>query len=307
MKIVNSHYVPQLTDKQRLSDYLTGIFSELPSRKSVKKAIRRGEVMIDGEVVGTGHWVLPQQQIQLLENTQTLPKILELKMPVIYEDDTLAVINKPAGLVVSGNQFRTVQHALLYNLATSDLPDALRLPRPVHRLDAATSGLLLIAKTATAIQNLSQQFAMKQVQKRYRAIVSGGTAEEGVINIPIENQESESYFRCIKKVPSLKNQWVSLLDLFPKTGRTHQLRIHCAESGFPIMGDQLYGKEGNILWKKGLFLAAVELQFLHPLTRERIMVKITEPNKFKLLMEREERRFKEKKALFKKSKNGVDT
>lgn len=294
MNIINTHITSPSTKKQRLSDYLIGVFPELPSRKSVKKAIQRGEVLIDGNTVGTGHWVLPEQQIQLLENTQTLPKILELDIPVVYEDDALAVINKPAGLVVSGNQFRTVQNALLYNLTTSNLPDALRLPRPVHRLDAATSGLLLIAKTATAVQDLSQQFATKQVQKRYRAIVSGSTPEEGLVDIPIKNQKSESHFRCVKKVPSLKNEWISLLDLFPKTGRTHQLRIHCAQSGFPIMGDQLYGKKGNILWKKGLFLAAVELQFSHPLNHEKAVIKITEPNKFKLLMEREERRFLKK-------------
>ncbi|MFK7933803.1 MAG: pseudouridine synthase, partial [Saprospiraceae bacterium] len=212
MKVINEHRVPNLQKSSRLSDYLVGVFVELPSRKSVKKAIQRGEVWVNEKVAGTGHWVETGQQIQLLENTQSLPKVLELKIPIVYEDDYLAVLNKPAGLVVSGNQYRTVQNALLFNLKPSLLPDALRLPRPVHRLDAATSGLLLVAKTANTVRDLSTQFANKTIKKRYRAIVAGATPAEGTITQPIDNQLATSLFIRIQKSPSLKNKWVTLLD-----------------------------------------------------------------------------------------------
>lgn len=293
--VLESHIVPTLSQSQRLSDYLIGIFATLPSRKQVKKAIRRGDVRVDGIIADTAHWVQTGSAIELLESTHLLPKIWEQSLPVVYEDDYLALVNKPSGLVVSGNQFRTVQNALLYNLKKSPCTDALRLPRPVHRLDAPTSGLLLIAKTASAIQHLGQQFEHKTIKKQYTAIVSGHTPPTGEISMPISMRPALSRFERIEQVQSLKNDWISLLHLYPETGRTHQLRIHCANSGFPIMGDALYGTKGKILWKKGLFLAATALEWIHPHDGTSRRVSIVAPSKFERLMEREERRFRQKR------------
>lgn len=291
MKILQSHIVPPETPTERISEYARKIFPNIPSRKGIKKAILRHEILLDGKPVETGRWVQPGNQIDWVDLELKEPKILPLKLEVVYEDEYFAAINKPAGIIVSGNQFRTVENALLFNISKSDEIDALRKPRAVHRLDSPTSGLLLVAKTAFAHLNLSQQFEAKAISKKYQAIVIGDINMEGVLENPINGKPSFTHFKKIKTVPSLKNEWLSLVDLFPKTGRTHQLRIHLSNFGFPILGDALYGKEGLILKHKGLFLCAVELNFSHPKTGEKVKVKINVPQKYRTLLRREERRW----------------
>lgn len=292
MKILQSHIVPPNTATERLSEYARKIFPNIPSRKGVKKAILRNEILLDGKPVETGRWVQPSNQIDWVDLELQAPKILQLKLDVVFEDEYLAVINKPAGIIVSGNQFRTVENALLHNISKSNEKDALRKPRAVHRLDSPTSGLLLVAKTALAHLKLSQQFEAKTILKKYQTIVIGDIIEEGILEKPIDGKIALTHFKKIKTIPSLKNEWLSLVDLFPETGRTHQLRIHLSDFGFPILGDALYGKEGLILKHKGLFLCAVELNFFHPKTDEMVEVKINAPQKYETLLRREERRWK---------------
>lgn len=279
----------------RISDYAIGIFPQIPSRKGLKKAIKRGEIQIDGVTVQTGNWVKSGQKIDLIEIDRKPSKIYELALPIIYEDEQLAIINKPAGIVVSGNQFHTVQNALLHNLTRSNVIDGLQLPKPVHRLDHATSGLLLIAKTASANIYLSQQFADKTIQKRYQAVVFGQLIEpKGMIEEKIEGKTAITSYEVVQVVPSLKTDYLSLLNLYPKTGRTHQLRIHLSNLGHPILGDKLYHKDFPLLKGKGLFLCAVELTFTHPKTQEQMNFCISPPNKFTLRLAQEKRRFRTK-------------
>jgi RluA family pseudouridine synthase len=263
----------------------------IPSTQGIKKAIKKGAIRVNDEVVGTGLWVEPNQKIELVDLENTPPKKYELALEVIFEDEYLAVINKPAGIVVSGNQYKTIQNALLFNLNPSQQKDALDWPLPVHRLDSPTSGLLLIAKTKQARIQLGQQFENKTIQKRYRAIAVGQIPESGEWNVPIEGAKGLTTFKTLKTIPSLQNEWLSLVDLFPHTGRTHQLRIHLSEAGFPIVGDKIYGKKGNILKGKGLFLTAVELKFIHPVHQNEVCLKIDMPHKFDSLIEREVRRW----------------
>lgn len=291
MKILQSHIVPPNTPQERLSEYARKIFPNIPSRKGIKKAILRNEILLDGKPVETGRWVQPGHQIDWIDLELKTPKILPLKLEVVFEDEHLAVINKPAGIIVSGNQFRTVENALLHNISKSNEKDALRKPRAVHRLDSPTSGLLLVAKTALAHLKLSQQFEAKTILKKYQTIVIGDINEEGILEKPVEGKVALTQFKKIKSVPSLKNGWLSFVDLFPQTGRTHQLRIHLSDFGFPILGDALYGKQGLILKHKGLFLCAVSLSFDHPKTGERMELKINAPQKYETLLRREERRW----------------
>ena len=102
---------------------------------------------MNGKTGTTGLWIEVGFKIELIDLEINPPSIYELSLEVVYEDDDIAVINKPGGIVVNGNQFRTIQNMLLYNLHPSKVPNALKIPRPVHRLDAPTCGLLLIAKT----------------------------------------------------------------------------------------------------------------------------------------------------------------
>ena len=289
--VLATHVVPTIEVSQRLSDYLCGVFVQLPSRKSVKTAIKKGAVYVDGKKGHTGDWVKSDQEIQLIDLDKAPSKILKMPMEVLYEDAYLAVLFKPAGIPVSGNQFRTVENALLYNIQPSTELDALKQPRAAHRLDAPTSGLLLIAKTKQARINLGAQFEAKTIQKRYQAIVIGAAPKQGEIKLPIEGKASLSVYECLQTVDSLKSGQLSLLNLYPKTGRTHQLRIHLSALGFPILGDALYGTEGLILKHKGLFLTAIELNYQHPISGKEQSIVLPTPYKYEALLKREQRRF----------------
>lgn len=287
MQLLDQHKVSDLPTSIRLSDYARGIFTQLVSRKSVKRAIKSGALQVNGAPKDTAYWVQVGDEIQLFELALTPPRPLDLSLDVLFEDEDLAVIYKPAGIVVSGNQYRTITNALSHNLSPSLRKDALAWPHPVHRLDQGTSGPLLIAKTSIAHVRLGQFFENKRIQKRYRAVCIGEVPAAGVMDFPIEGKTSRSTYRTVKTVPSIKNGQLSLVELIPETGRTHQLRIHLSRLGYPILGDALYGKEGYILKGKGLFLAAVALQFPHPRTGETCQVSVPQPLKFDKRLARE--------------------
>lgn len=293
MTVINQHSVGKLNKDIRIYDYLTDVFEQLPSRKSIKKALKKGLVSVNGKHVGSAYWIQENDEIFLHEDVSKSPKAYELDLEVVFEDDYLAVINKPAGLIVSGNQFRTVQNAIVKQLKPSSQIDALNWPKPVHRLDKATSGLLIIAKTGKAIMRLSDAFKNGEVQKSYEALVVGSSLEQGVINVKLEGQEAETSYKKLSEVPSLKNEFISFLRLEPKTGRTHQIRKHLQSIGHSIVGDQLYPpKDGHVFTHKGLFLASVEVSLKHPILGDELEVKINTPQKFLSYLKREERRFK---------------
>jgi len=292
MIVRHTHIVPKNIVGIRLSDYAHGIFPQIPSKKGVKKAIKAGAVYVNGQIGKSGDWVQTGQKIELVALDQKPAKIYQFDLPVLYEDDYIAIINKPAGIVVSGNQFHTVQNALLHNLKPSSAVDAFKLPRPVHRLDHATSGLLLIAKTTTANMALSRQFDNKTIQKRYQAVVTGKLSVAiGHIDEDIEDKSAITNYEVLQTVPSLKTKYLTLLNLFPLTGRTHQLRIHLSNLGHPILGDKLYHKTAPLLKGKGLFLCAVELTFKHPISSQKINFRIDPPNKFAYRLSQEHKRW----------------
>lgn len=283
--------MPQDAPHQRLSDYANGLFDELPSRKAAKKAIDRGLFRIDGAAADTSRWVVPGMLIELIDEAPPVQKAFNCPMQVVYEDDSMAVVIKPAGLPVSGNYFHTVQNALPQLLIPSPLTDAMPVPRPVHRLDSPTTGLLAIAKTYSAAKFLGQQFADKSARKKYFAVVCGSVPAQGECRLPIGEQVAHSSWRLAGTAPSLRYGTLSLLELEPHTGRTHQLRIHCAQMGWPIYGDTQYGADIDIVAGKGLFLAACKLSLIHPLTGLRMDAEMDIPAKFASLFERETRRY----------------
>lgn len=231
------------------------------------------------------------QTIDLLETPQSQPKIFELPLEILFEDHQMAAIHKPAGFSVSGNAYKTIYNALPFNLEKSTEPDALPWPTPVHRLDNQTSGILLIAKTKTAQIALGNQFENHTIQKKYCTVVIGEVLKNGKINSPIEDKTAETDFEVVTVVNSLRFEHLSLLNVFPKTGRTHQIRIHLASIDHPIFGDKLYVEEKLLHRGKGLFLCSQEILFLHPKTSEEINLKIGIPHKFESLLLREQRRW----------------
>lgn len=288
---IATHIVPTLDQQQRLSDYLCGVLEALPSRKSVKNAIKKGRVYLNGVRAYTGDWVQEGQEIKLAEEAPSAHKVFRLSLEVLYEDAYLAVVIKPADYLVNGNAFQTIERALPFNLRTSNQVDAYLQAKAVHRLDRPTSGLLLIAKTATAHQHLGRQFENKTIQKRYQAIAIGTLPPSGSMNRPVEGKAASTTYQVLETVSSLKSGSLSLVDLYPQTGRTHQLRQHLAHVGCPILGDALYGIEGLILQHKGLFLRAVGLEFIHPITNKTLVFNLPTPHKFTALLAREQRRY----------------
>ena len=281
IKIKSTYQVSNIEVETRFSAYCELYIIEIPSKKGIKKAISKGELQLNGSKVEGGRWLKEDDVITFVDLELTPPKSYHLKLDIIFEDEDLAVIFKPAGINVSGNQFKTIQNALLYNITPSTNNDALNWPLPVHRLDNQTSGLLIIAKSKLARVKLGQAFENKiDIVKRYQAVVIGKIDELGEVSVDIEGKQSLSTYTRLKVVRSLKNEFLSLIELSPKTGRTHQLRIHCASLGFPILGDKLYGVEGMVLKNKGLFLCATGIAFLHPVTNVKLNFSVDTPYKF---------------------------
>jgi 23S rRNA pseudouridine1911/1915/1917 synthase len=278
MNIRESHIVPPQEGPSRLQEYAVGIFHTITTRSAVKKAIKKELILVNGNIGVTGTYINGGEEISLLESPPK-HKAFHLQLEVLFEDDYLAIINKPAGIAVSGNSFATIDNALAQNLEPSQQEDAVR-PRPVHRLDYPTSGLLLIGKTSSSIQRLSQLFEKKEIQKTYHAITIGKMNPEGTISTPIDNKEALTQYWLLSFQSSQRFVRLNLLKLSPKTGRRHQLRKHLASLGNPILGDKEYGTQGLILHGKGLYLHASRLEFIHPFTEEIMNIKCELTKKF---------------------------
>lgn len=207
-------------------------------------------------------------------------KKLVFSLTVLFEDDHLAVIHKPAGILVSGNRLKTIANALTQNIQASTLPDATK-PQPVHRLDYATTGVLLVGKTNSSIRALNKLFEEKLIEKTYFAATIGDMNDQGLITSAIDGKESESSYRVHQSVPSERFGQLNLVQLHPHTGRRHQLRKHLASIGNPILGDKDYGIEPFILRGKGVYLHAYSLKFTHPFSKKDIFVQDDLPQKFK--------------------------
>lgn len=289
--IISNIEVQTLGSPKRIIDYVLEVSNAIyPSRSSLKKAFKKGLISLNGAVATEGQWVKLGDHIKLSKEEAQQTKIFPLKLKIIYEDDYLAIIDKPAGFAVSGNYYKTIQNALAYNLKPSEQSDGIALARPAHRLDKLTSGLLLIAKCRKAQASFGRQFEEQAVSKTYLALVKGKLCGSGAFDEPIEGQEAYSQFTSRLTSRSLSYGWISLIELKPKTGRTHQLRIHLAKAGHPIIGDYLYD-EHNVLKGKGLFLNASKLSLTHPQSGEKMTYKVELPAKFEALINKEKNRW----------------
>ncbi len=245
----------QLTASQagnRLDKVLAGMFPEY-SRSCLQGWLKNGHIRLDGETVSARHKVRGREVVEMAipaqpEQSEVQPQALELV--VIYEDQELIVINKPAGMVVhpaAGNLDGTLQNALLYRY-----PDLAGVPRSgiVHRLDKDTSGLMVVARSLQAHKNLVEQLQQRTVSREYLAIVQGTLVAGGTIEEPIGRHPQDRKRMCVRAGGrqaithyrvSERYRHHSCLSVKLETGRTHQIRVHMAYIKKPIIGDPVYG------------------------------------------------------------------
>jgi 23S rRNA pseudouridine1911/1915/1917 synthase len=269
----------------RLDRYLARQRADL-SRTRAQALIARGLVRVDGRearaslALEAGHVV--EVAPDAPEPTAPELRAEAIPVPVVFEDEHLLVIDKPAGLVVHpapGHQSGTLVNALLGRLAPAE-PDAAHRPGIVHRLDKDTSGLMVVARTEAAHTNLAAQMKAHRTVKRYLALVEGHMpVAEGVIEAPIGRdprqrqrmalvsvagggREARTRFRVLGEARGR-----SLLELQLETGRTHQIRVHLASVGHPVVGDVTYGRP-QAPRPPRQFLHAAHLEFAHPVTGE---------------------------------------
>lgn len=298
----------------RLDRWFQRHFPEL-SHGALQKLLRTGQVRIDGKRAEGKDRVEPGQSIRLppgvtnspppRPRTAATPSVserdaAEIQKMVIYRDEHVIVLNKPPGLAVQGGS-RTEKHI-------DGMLDGLRFgfeqrPKLVHRLDKDTSGLLLIARTGQAAKHLTASFRDRETEKLYWAIVVGvPPKKEGAINLPLakrpgafdrelmqvdeENgQKALTHFRVVDSA----SRRASLLALWPRTGRTHQLRVHCAAIGCPILGDRKYGGEEALLSTiadaRKLHLHARRLRLPHPSGKGELRAEAEPPPHFRRTVE----------------------
>jgi len=280
MQLTETHIAIPIENPIRLQEYAVAIFKSIPTKSGIKKAIKKQLVFVDGAIATTAQFIKGGEKIELYQTENTSEfKRLELPLEVLFEDDYLAIIYKPAGILVSGNKFVTIANALTQNLQKSNQQDAVK-PQPIHRLDYPTSGLLLIGKTSAAIISLSELFKTKEIRKTYHAICIGKMSATGTINQAIDGKISLTEYQVLKTLTSTRFEFLNLVQLSPKTGRRHQLRIHLSSIGNQILGDKEYGNTELISKGNGLYLHASSLEFIHPFTKDKISISKEVPKKF---------------------------
>jgi 23S rRNA pseudouridine1911/1915/1917 synthase len=274
---------------ERLDIY---VVRQLPSlsRASAAKLIERGLVKVNGGAVAKpGYRLRSGDKVAIEYNQNDQPPVPEIELPVLYEDDDCVVINKPVGLLTHSkgafNPEATVATWLQSRLKGLEGERA----GIVHRLDRATSGVMICAKNPTALSWLQKQFSQRKAKKTYLAVVKGELKPpEAIIDMPIErNPKRPQTFRVgsngkpsITAYKQLKAaNGLSLIELKPETGRTHQLRVHLQQLKHPILGDTLYGGEPA----ERLFLHALELELTLP-DRQRKTFKAPAPVAFQRLL-----------------------
>lgn len=275
------------------------------SRSAVQKNIENGNILVNGKKVNKNYKLSAADEISVdipePEEAEILPE--NIPLDILYEDKDVIVINKPQGMVVHpapGHYTGTLVNALMYHCGEelSGINGVMR-PGIVHRIDKDTSGILVIAKSDRAHISLSKQLAEHSMTREYQAIVYNGFKEEsGTVDAPIGRHPKErkkmavvrdktsrhavTHYTVIKK---LKGNY-TLVRLRLETGRTHQIRVHMAYIGHPLLGDEVYGPKKSPFALKGQVLHAKVLGFVHPATGEYMQFETPLPAYFEELVER---------------------
>ncbi len=289
--------------EERLDKFLFNYFDKKYSRSKIKKWVDNGMVKVNGETAYKAGMKVEKGdliEVEIEENQNSYNEIEPVNIPldIVYEDEFLAVINKPAGLTVhpaatTGNE-PTLVHALKYHFENLSQHGGAERAGIVHRLDKETSGLMVVAKSDEIHKKLSEMFKSREVVKIYKAVCFGKfKEEEGTVNLPIGRSQSDRKKFIVRedgreaithyKVKERMGMF-SVVNVSLETGRTHQIRVHLSHIGHPIVGDKVYGQNR---WK-GIentelrayvknfprqALHSALLRFFHPVTGKEIKVK----------------------------------
>lgn len=315
MKLKNRVYLDD--NQQRLDHFLVSIIPEL-SRSKIQTMIRNHLVKVNDSNVKTGYQLQNGDNItfEKMEPISDVNDIIPEQIPldIVYEDDSILVINKPPGLIVhpgTGQSSGTLVHGLKYYYNELSSANGPLRPGIVHRLDQDTSGIMIIAKNNNAHHNIADQFQNRSVSKTYIGVTWGEWKEsEGVINSPIKRnrndptsyqvdltgKSAETHYKILQFF-----RYMSLVEFYPKTGRTHQIRVHCQSVHHPIVHDMKY--KGGFNRTKGFLpevqkdlknmikqlgrqaLHAKEISFHHPETNNVVKFEAEMPADMRALLD----------------------
>lgn len=320
--------VPAGSRGRRLDLFLAGEMENI-SRSRVQLLLEQGGIEVDGKPVKPSHKLRGGESITILGDPLPAPLRAvaeEIPLNIVYEDDDLAVIDKPAGMMVHAGSGRTesernrgtLVNALLYHVRQLSSAGGGLRPGIVHRLDKQTSGLIVVAKNDAAHARLAEMFSRRQVRKVYLALVHGALPQDaGTINAAISRDRlrrtrmttrreggraAVSHWRVVRRVDGPYGRF-TLVSVRIESGRTHQIRVHMSSLGHPVVGDTLYGAAASIAPLAALgsklpakdharlalprnFLHAAEIEFAHPRTGERIALSSELPAELRAFLDR---------------------
>ncbi len=296
----NIFIVTEESEGERIDKYLA-VCSETLTRSYVSKLIKTGEVLVNGKPVKASYSVSEGDSVELNIPEAVTPEILPENIPldILYEDEDIILVNKPKGMVVhpaAGHYSGTLVNALMYHCkdSLSGINGVMR-PGIVHRIDMDTTGVLIACKNDFSHNAIAEQLKEHSIKRRYYAIVCGNIKEDaGTVDAPIgrhpvdrkrmavnyeHGKPAVTHFRVIERFG--KYTWI---ECELETGRTHQIRVHMAKIGHPLLGDGVYGGETRRVLE-GQCLHAYVLGFVHPRTGEYMEFSAPLPEYFEKLLD----------------------
>lgn len=283
-------------DNERADIYISQKIEDM-SRNAIQKLILKNKITVNDKIIKSNHKLKENDIIKIMIPE---PERLEIKaenidVSIIYEDEDLAVVNKPQGMVVHpapGHYNGTLVNGLMYHLNDLSSINGVMRPGIVHRLDKNTSGLMLIAKNDKTHNFLAENLKEHTINRIYYALVYGNIKEEkGKINAPLGRSDKDRKKRAVtykNSKEAITNFWVlerfgqyTLLKLKLETGRTHQIRVHMKYIGHPVVGDDVYGSKTNKFELAGQLLHSKSLGFIHPSSKKYMEFDSELPDYFK--------------------------